>query len=154
MSFEGDDTRKVQTAVVGRAESDWPVFLPYDHDDFDSFMRGRTRDDFYCGTLLGGCGKKLTAKRYLGKKCHFAHRPPVHCRRTARTSRAPTTYTSGKRSGTGSNDRSITASRSRTQTWGPVPAGSSMSGSAPDTGSSGCRWHANLPKAGKKPEHV
>ncbi|WP_405908989.1 competence protein CoiA family protein [Streptomyces sp. NBC_00828] len=77
-----EDTRKVQTAVIGQAESDWPVFLPYDHDDFDQFMRGRTRDDFYCGVLLGGCGKKLTPKRYTEKKCHFAHRPPVHCRRT------------------------------------------------------------------------
>ncbi|MFJ7072871.1 competence protein CoiA family protein [Streptomyces sp. NPDC098781] len=77
-----EDTRKVQTAVIGQAESDWPVFRPYDHDDFDRFMRGRTRDDFYCGVLLGGCGKKLTPKRYREKKCHFAHRPPVHCRRT------------------------------------------------------------------------
>lgn len=79
---EEEDTRKVQTAVIGRAESDWPVFLPYDHDDFDRFMRGRTRDDFYCGVLLGGCGKKLSPRRYTDKKCHFAHRPPVHCRRT------------------------------------------------------------------------
>ncbi|WP_106982050.1 competence protein CoiA family protein [Streptomyces sp. NRRL WC-3626] len=79
-----DDTRKVQTAVTGRPGSDSPVFLPFDHDDFDLFMHGRTREDFYCGVLLGGCGKKLTAKRYLDKKCHFAHRPPVHCRR-ART---------------------------------------------------------------------
>lgn len=78
-----EDTRKVQTAVLGRAGSDDPVFLPYDHDEFDLFMRGRSRDDFYCGTLLGGCGKKLSAKRYTEKKCHFAHRPPVHCRRTA-----------------------------------------------------------------------
>ncbi|MEV4336080.1 competence protein CoiA family protein [Streptomyces sp. NPDC049590] len=77
------DTRKVQTAVIGGAGSDDPVFLPYDHDEFDLFMRGRSRDDFYCGTLLGGCGKKLSAKRYTEKKCHFAHRPPVHCRRTA-----------------------------------------------------------------------
>lgn len=82
MPYAEEDTRKVQTAVIGRAESDWPVFLPYDHDDFDRFMRGRTRDDFYCGVLLGGCGKKLTPKRYTGKKCHFAHRPPVHCHRT------------------------------------------------------------------------
>ncbi|MCQ6555440.1 competence protein CoiA family protein [Streptomyces sp. C10-9-1] len=78
-----EDTRKVQTAVLGRAGSDDPVFLPYDHDEFDLFMRGRSRDDFYCGTLLGGCGKQLSAKRYTEKKCHFAHRPPVHCRRTA-----------------------------------------------------------------------
>ncbi|MET8418932.1 competence protein CoiA family protein [Streptomyces sp. NPDC005134] len=78
-----DDTRKVQTAVVGGAGSDWPVFLPYDHDGFDRFMRGRSRNDFYCGTLLGGCGKILTVRRSEVKKCHFAHRPPVHCRRTA-----------------------------------------------------------------------
>ncbi|OSP44593.1 hypothetical protein B7767_04140 [Streptomyces sp. 13-12-16] len=78
-----EDTRKVQTAVIGRAGSDTPVFLPYDHDEFDLFLEGRSRDDFYCGTLLGGCGKKLSAKRYTEKKCHFAHRPPVQCRRTA-----------------------------------------------------------------------
>ncbi|MFD8648776.1 competence protein CoiA family protein [Streptomyces mirabilis] len=82
MPSHEEDTRKVQTAVIGQPGSDWPVFLPFDHEDFDGFMRGRSRDDFYCGTLLGGCGKKLTAKRYLHKKCHFAHRPPVHCRRT------------------------------------------------------------------------
>jgi hypothetical protein len=44
------DTRKVQTAVIGRAGPDTPVFLPYGHDEFDLFMRGRSRDDFYCGT--------------------------------------------------------------------------------------------------------
>ncbi|GGL15457.1 competence protein CoiA family protein [Streptomyces flaveus] len=82
MPYAEEDTRKVQTAVIGRAESDWPVFLPYDHDEFDRFMLGRTREDFYCGTLLGGCGRKLSAKRYTDKKCHFAHRPPVHCRRS------------------------------------------------------------------------
>ncbi|MFJ8539330.1 competence protein CoiA family protein [Streptomyces sp. NPDC093591] len=82
MPFEEDDTRKVRTAVIGRADSDWPVFLLYDHDEFDRFLRGRSRDDFYCGTLLGGCGEKLTAKRYVDKKCHFAHRSPVHCGRT------------------------------------------------------------------------
>ncbi|MFF8561438.1 competence protein CoiA family protein [Streptomyces albidoflavus] len=79
---EADDTRKVQTAVTYGAESDQPVFLPYAHDNFDRFMRGRTRDDFYCGVLLGGCGAKLSPKRYLDKKCHFAHRSPVHCHRT------------------------------------------------------------------------
>lgn len=79
---EADDTRKVQTAVTYGAESDQPVFLPYVHDNFDRFMRGRTHDDFYCGVLLGGCGAKLSPKRYMDKKCHFAHRPPVHCHRT------------------------------------------------------------------------
>ncbi|CAO0833967.1 Competence protein CoiA-like family protein OS=Streptomyces microflavus OX=1919 GN=Smic_65470 PE=4 SV=1 [Streptomyces microflavus] len=79
---EADDTRKVQTAVTYGAESDQPVFLPYAHDNFYRFMRGRTRDDFYCGVLLGGCGAKSSPKRYMDKKCHFAHRPPVHCHRT------------------------------------------------------------------------
>ncbi|MFI8093874.1 hypothetical protein ACIF9R_37160 [Streptomyces sp. NPDC086080] len=50
MPYAADDTRKVQTAVLDGAESDRPVFLPYDHDDFDVFMRTRTREDFYCGT--------------------------------------------------------------------------------------------------------
>ncbi|QYX76964.1 hypothetical protein [Streptomyces akebiae] len=62
MPYAEEDSRKVQTAVVGRAESDWPVFLPYDPDDFDRFMRSRRRDDF--------------------KKGRFSHRPPVNCRRT------------------------------------------------------------------------
>ncbi|MFD9872886.1 competence protein CoiA family protein [[Kitasatospora] papulosa] len=78
-----EDTRKVQTAVIGRAGSDTPAFLPYDHGEFDLFMRGRSRSGFYCGILLGGCGKPLTPKRYVDKKCHFAHHAPVHCRRTA-----------------------------------------------------------------------
>ncbi|MFF9213496.1 MULTISPECIES: hypothetical protein [unclassified Streptomyces] len=81
--FEEDDTRKVQTAVVGHPGSDEPVFLPFDHDEFPDFIARYPDRDFYCGSLLGGCGKRLSAKRYTSKKCHFAHHPPVRCRRTA-----------------------------------------------------------------------
>jgi hypothetical protein len=81
--FEEDDTRKVQTAVVGHPGSDEPVFLPFDHGEFPDFIARYPDREFYCGSLLGGCGKRLSAKRYTSKKCHFAHHPPVSCRRTA-----------------------------------------------------------------------
>ncbi|MFI2303128.1 competence protein CoiA family protein [Actinacidiphila glaucinigra] len=83
MSVDDGDTRKVQTAVAGRASSDEPVFMPFDADDFDRFIEHYPERSFYCGILLGGCGKRLSAKRYVDKKCHFAHHPPVHCKRTA-----------------------------------------------------------------------
>ncbi|MFC8394838.1 competence protein CoiA family protein [Streptomyces sp. NPDC057238] len=82
-SFEEEDTRKVQTAVAGRPGSDEPVFLPFDHGEFPDFLARYPNLDFFCGSLLGGCGKKLSAKRYTSRKCHFAHHPPVRCRRTA-----------------------------------------------------------------------
>ncbi|WP_162468826.1 competence protein CoiA family protein [Streptomyces adustus] len=81
--FEEEDTRKVQTAVAGRPGSDEPVFLPFDHGEFPEFLARYPNLDFFCGSLLGGCGKKLSAKRYTSKKCHFAHHPPVQCRRTS-----------------------------------------------------------------------
>ncbi|POX46401.1 hypothetical protein C3489_32000 [Streptomyces sp. Ru71] len=81
--YEEDDTRKVQTAVVGHPGSDEPVFLPFDHGEFPDFVARYPDREFYCGSLLGGCGKRLSAKRYTSKKCHFAHHPPVRCRRTA-----------------------------------------------------------------------
>ncbi|MFB7288107.1 hypothetical protein [Actinacidiphila glaucinigra] len=83
MSVDDEDTRKVQTAVAGRAGSDDPVFMPFDAEDFDRFLEHYPERSFYCGILLGGCGKRLSAKRYVDKKCHFAHHPPVHCKRTA-----------------------------------------------------------------------
>ncbi|GEK03887.1 competence protein CoiA family protein [Streptomyces sp. 1-11] len=81
--FEEEDTRKVQTAVAGRPGSDEPVFLPFDHAEFPDFLARYPDLEFFCGSLLGGCGQKLSAKRYTSKKCHFAHHPPVRCRRTA-----------------------------------------------------------------------
>ncbi|MFE2718208.1 competence protein CoiA family protein [Streptomyces mirabilis] len=78
-----EDTRRVQTAVIGRPASDVPVFLPYDPREFDHFKRQHPNKSFWCGTLLGGCGKELSAKRYTDRVCHFAHHPPVRCSRTA-----------------------------------------------------------------------
>lgn len=53
-----EDTRRVQTAVIGRPESDVPVFLPYDAREFDQFKQQHPHKSFWCGTLLGGCGKE------------------------------------------------------------------------------------------------
>ncbi|MET8331728.1 competence protein CoiA family protein [Streptomyces sp. NPDC005181] len=83
MYLDEEDTRKVQTAVFGGPDSDTPVFLPMDAVDFDVFVRRYPQRTFYCGSLLGGCGNRLSAKKYKDKKCHFAHVSPVHCRRAA-----------------------------------------------------------------------
>ncbi|SOE56790.1 hypothetical protein SAMN05446589_1094 [Streptomyces sp. OV198] len=83
--FEEEDTRKVQTAVFGNSESDVPVFLPMEADDFGTFIRRYPERAFYCGTLLGGCGKKLSPKHYRDRKCHFAHvSAAANCLRTER----------------------------------------------------------------------
>ncbi|MEV6652036.1 competence protein CoiA family protein [Streptomyces sp. NPDC051219] len=78
-----EDTRKVQTAVAGGPGADRPVYLPMDAVQFDAFIGLHPTRDFYCGTLLGGCGKKLSARKYREKKCHFAHVASGVCRRTA-----------------------------------------------------------------------
>ncbi|ULR54663.1 competence protein CoiA family protein [Streptomyces deccanensis] len=83
MPFSQEDTRKVQTAVFGHVGSDLPVFLPMDADDFGTFIRNHPERTFFCGTLLGGCGKKLAPKQYRDRKCHFAHvSDAANCRRT------------------------------------------------------------------------
>lgn len=78
-----DDTRKVQTAVLGGSQGRTPVFLPYEKDPASALRDLHGKDAFYCGTLLGGCGTVLTLRASAEKKSHFAHRPPVTCRRTA-----------------------------------------------------------------------
>ncbi|WP_306191325.1 competence protein CoiA family protein [Streptomyces sp. MK5] len=78
-----EDTRKVQTAVAGSPGADHPVYLPMDGADFDRFIRAYPAREFYCGTLLGGCGRKLSARKYRDKKCHFAHVVSGHCRRVS-----------------------------------------------------------------------
>ncbi|WP_326606713.1 competence protein CoiA family protein [Streptomyces sp. NBC_01800] len=83
MYLDEEDTRKVQTAVFGGPDSDTPVFLPMDAVDFDAFVPRYPQRTFYCGSLLGGCGNRLSAKKYKDKKCHFAHVSTVHCRRVA-----------------------------------------------------------------------
>ncbi|MEV7233844.1 hypothetical protein AB0N06_07590 [Streptomyces sp. NPDC051020] len=67
------DTRLIQTAVIGGRESDQPVILPEQPHNLDEFLRQFGRDDFWCGTLLGGCGEPLRPKRYVTRVCHFAH---------------------------------------------------------------------------------
>ncbi|MGP4088936.1 hypothetical protein [Streptomyces sp. KR55] len=78
-----EDTRKVQTAVSGHAGSDLPVYLPMDADEFGAFISRYPQRAFFCGTLLGGCGQRLSPKQYRDRKCHFAHvSAAVNCRRT------------------------------------------------------------------------
>lgn len=83
MPTEEEDTRKVQTAVAGSPGADHPVYLPMDAAAYDRFIREYPAREFYCGTLLGGCGKKLSARKYRDKKCHFAHVVPGRCRRVS-----------------------------------------------------------------------
>ncbi|MFF3533700.1 hypothetical protein ACFYXP_07090 [Streptomyces sp. NPDC002466] len=67
------DTRLIQTAVIGGRDSDQPVILPEQPHNLDELLRQYGKDDFWCGTLLGGCGEPLRPKRYVTRVCHFAH---------------------------------------------------------------------------------
>jgi hypothetical protein len=78
-----EDTRKVQTAVLGGPDGHLPLFLPYEKQAADQLRQRHGSNAFTCGTLLGGCGKLLTLRACDDKKSHFAHRPPVRCTRTA-----------------------------------------------------------------------
>ncbi|RVU29006.1 hypothetical protein EOT10_03985 [Streptomyces antnestii] len=82
------DFRLVQTAVMGGRDSDQPVILPEEAHNLDEFRRQFGKDDFWCGTLLGGCGERLMTKSYETKVCHFSHLPDrdgsrAACHRTA-----------------------------------------------------------------------
>lgn len=57
------------------------MVLPTEAKDLDRFRMQHRYDTFWCGTLLGGCGKELSDKRYTDRVCHFAHHPPMRCRR-------------------------------------------------------------------------
>lgn len=83
------DTRRIQTAVLGDAESEMPLLLPLEAIEVDAFRRRHAGDTFWCGLLLGGCGGQLTTKLYTDRVCHFAHHPdpdglPHVCGRSAR----------------------------------------------------------------------
>ncbi|MFH8530822.1 hypothetical protein ACH4GE_20650 [Streptomyces tendae] len=78
-----EDTRKVQTAVLGGPDGHRPLFLPFEKHAADGLRKEHGSNAFTCGTLLGGCGKLLTLRACDDKKSHFAHRPPVRCTRTA-----------------------------------------------------------------------
>ncbi|MFE1519589.1 hypothetical protein ACFW9I_22665 [[Kitasatospora] papulosa] len=71
------DIRKIQTAVQGGPESDEPLICPTDPDELDAFLLEHPDKSFWCGELLGGCGGKLTTRRFGTRLrvCHFAHLP-------------------------------------------------------------------------------
>ncbi|MFE7530324.1 hypothetical protein ACFU7Y_32105 [Kitasatospora sp. NPDC057542] len=69
------DKRRIQTAVLGGAESEVPLILPLEAIELDAFRRHHAEDTFWCGLLLGGCGTQLTTKLYTDRVCHFAHLP-------------------------------------------------------------------------------
>ncbi|MFF1715777.1 hypothetical protein [Streptomyces sp. NPDC058268] len=83
------DKRRIQTAVLGGADSEEPLMLPMEAIELDAFRHRYESDTFWCGTLLGGCGGQLTTKLYVDRACHFAHHPdpdglPHVCGRHAR----------------------------------------------------------------------
>lgn len=83
------DRRQIQTAVLGRADSEEPLVLPLEAIELDAFRNLHEQDSFWCGLLLGGCGGQLTTKLYTDRVCHFAHHPgpdgqPHMCGRRAR----------------------------------------------------------------------
>ncbi|WP_237725568.1 zinc finger domain-containing protein [Streptomyces sp. W007] len=83
------DKRRIQTAVLGGADSEEPLMLPMEAIELDAFRHVHESDTFWCGTLLGGCGGQLTTKLYTDRACHFAHHPdpdglPHVCGRAAR----------------------------------------------------------------------
>ncbi|WP_414506547.1 hypothetical protein [Streptomyces sp. NEAU-L66] len=84
MSTYAFDHRRVQTAVIGHANSDHPVILPMDAHELDLWRKAHPTYTYWCGIQLGGCGGELSDKRYTDKVCHFAHHPsaPI-CHRAA-----------------------------------------------------------------------
>ncbi len=79
------DKRRVQTAVIGHADSEIPVVLPMEAMELDFFRVRHDGHTFWCGVWLGGCGQQLTNKLYTDRACHFAHLPdPEHLSTCAR----------------------------------------------------------------------
>ncbi|MFE6813534.1 hypothetical protein [Streptomyces sp. NPDC057675] len=79
------DKRRVQTAVIGHADSEIPVVLPMEAMEAGFFLARLDGHTFWCGVWLGGCGQQLTKKLYTDRACHFAHRPdPEHISTCAR----------------------------------------------------------------------
>ncbi|MFF4128340.1 hypothetical protein ACFYYP_32860 [Microbispora rosea] len=69
------DTRRVQTAVLGSPNSDHPLSLPTDRKEAVLYLSRYKGKRFFCGTNLGGCGWELMDKLYGDRVCHFAHHP-------------------------------------------------------------------------------
>ncbi len=69
------DTRRVQTAVLGRPDSDLPLSLPTDRKAAVRYLSPYKGKRFFCGVHIGGCGWRLMDKLYGDRVCHFAHYP-------------------------------------------------------------------------------
>lgn len=79
------DRRRVQTAVIGNADSELPVVLPMEAIELDDFRAHHAGQTYWCGVWLGGCGHQLFTKLYTDRACHFAHGPdPEHTSTCAR----------------------------------------------------------------------
>ncbi|MGW0981106.1 hypothetical protein ACWD33_09770 [Streptomyces xiamenensis] len=82
-----DDGRYIQTAVIGNRFSDQAAVLPTGHEDAKAFQNFFEDSSFWCGELLGGCGRQLAVKPFRTRVSHFAHFPTaddslVPCGRT------------------------------------------------------------------------
>jgi hypothetical protein len=69
------DRRLVQTAVLGAAGSHDPVIMPMTRFEAKHFLDAHPGALFWCGTWLGGCGRKLTTRVGMERIPHFAHWP-------------------------------------------------------------------------------
>ncbi|MFC4909363.1 competence protein CoiA family protein [Actinomadura gamaensis] len=78
------DQRLIKTAVLGGPDSLEPVIMPTDYATAMGLRLTHKGATFWCGTRLGGCGRRITTR--IGKKRvpHFAHFPDAEdwCRRT------------------------------------------------------------------------
>lgn len=54
--MEGDK-RRIQTAVLGSADSEEPLLLPMEAIELDAFRHRYADRSFWCGRWLGGCGQ-------------------------------------------------------------------------------------------------
>lgn len=66
------DRRRVQTAVIGHAESEDPVVLPREATELDSFRERHSGQSYSSGGWLGGCGHQLTTKLYTDRSCSLS----------------------------------------------------------------------------------
>ncbi|MEV0784621.1 hypothetical protein AB0I52_16970 [Streptomyces sp. NPDC050423] len=78
-----NDHRFVQTAVIGSRGSDLAIILPMGGEVLRQWRLAHPTYEYWCGTLLGGCGRRLTDRLCWDKVCHFAHPPHAVCHRRA-----------------------------------------------------------------------
>jgi hypothetical protein len=71
-AFVQADKRRIQTAVLGGADSEEPLMLPMEAIELDVFRHRYESDTFWCGILLGGCGGQLTTKLYTDRACSLS----------------------------------------------------------------------------------